>query len=131
MKGHNNNAQLDNHDDRGGSDVTATCSNVEFSSETAEISGDGSAGPTCQQTAPALVVRLPGIVEHIAERRDRDRARWLGHAFNRPATTSERAFLAASGTLTDPSASPRLQTRVEVCGAVRRRTWPMLSGALR
>ncbi|BCP11685.1 hypothetical protein MINTM020_37830 [Mycobacterium paraintracellulare] len=109
-----------------------TDSNVAVSDENALTKKDGVAGEPCQQTSwpPALVVRLPGVVEHLVEKRDRDRARWLGGAFDRPATTGERVFLVARGALRDPSASPRLATRVAVRGAVRRRTWPMLDGAL-
>lgn len=95
------------------------------------------AGENAGQTAAgvsarpgALAVRLPGVVEHVVEKRDRDLVRWYGCPFDRPATTAERAFLAARGALSDPSAAPRLMTRVEVRGAVRRRTWPMLGGGL-
>jgi hypothetical protein len=112
--------------------MTAASSNIEFSDENAVAKQDTTAGKRRQQTGrpPALVVRLPGAVEHMAERRDRDRARWLGGTFDRPATPSERAFLAARGALSDPSARTALLTRVEVRGGVRRRTWPMLDGAV-
>lgn len=111
--------------------MTATPSNVEFSDENAVTTRDAGAGGPRQLTdsSPALVVRLPGVIEHLVEKRDRDRAWWLGGAFDRPATGGERAFLTAGGALRDPSASPRLQTRVDVRGSVRRRSWPMLDGA--
>lgn len=92
------------------------------------MSSPGAVGERRQP--PALVVRLPGVVEHMTERRDKDRARWLGGRFDRPATPSERAFLAARGALRGPSARTALLTRVEVHGSVRRRTWPTLGGAL-
>ncbi|MGY4713023.1 hypothetical protein ACXDF8_26325 [Mycolicibacterium sp. CBM1] len=130
MKGNNANAHSNKCVASGGRNMTESPSNVDFSSHKPATSDDTTAGQLLQQAAPALVVRLPGVTEHLIERCDRDRARWLGHHFNRPATTSERAFLAASGALADPSASPRLQTRVDVRGGVRRRTWPMLAGIL-
>lgn len=112
--------------------MTAAPSNVEFSDQNTVTTQDAPAGKPRQLTgrSPALVVRLPGVVEHLVDKRDRDLARWLGCAFDRPATTAERAFLAARGALRDPSASPRLLTRVSVRGGLRRRTWPMLDGAL-
>jgi len=109
-----------------------TTSNVEFSERNAPTSQDPIAGGLAQLTTrpPALSVRLSGRVEHLAERRDRDLALWRGSPFDRPATIAERAFLAARGALSEPSACPRLLTRVDVRGAVRRRTWPMLGGEL-
>lgn len=107
-------------------------SNVEFSERNAPTSQDAGAGAHMQLTnrPPALAVRLPGRVEHCVERQDRDLERWRGSPIDRPTTMAERAFLAAMGALSQPSASPRLLTRVAVRGAVRHRTWPMLSGEL-
>lgn len=76
-------------------------------------------------TAPALIVRLPGVVEQDRERLDRDRCKWLGcKQFDRPATTPERVWLAGRY-----AAMPaRLLTRVEILpDGVRRRSWPALS----
>ena len=106
-------------------------SNVAFSDEKPLTSPYGEAGVGHEQTvrAPALAVRLPGVVEHQVERHDRDLARWLGCPFDRRATIAERVFLTARGSLRDPSAVPRLLTRVALRGTARRRTWPMLGGA--
>lgn len=92
-----------------------------------ENAGQNAAGAPARPGA--LAVRLPGVVEHLVEKRDRDLVRWLGCPFDRPATTAERAFLTARG-VRSHSAAARLLTRVEVRGTARRRTWPMLGGAL-
>lgn len=107
-------------------------SNVPSSDENALTTKEAHAGQLREQMGwpPGLAVRLPGVIEHLVERHDRDVVRWLGNGFDRPATAAERAFLAARGALRDPSASPRLQTRIDVRGGLRRRTWPTLDAAL-
>lgn len=106
-------------------------SNVAFSDENALTTKDTHVDRPREQMScpPALAVRLPGVIEHLVERHDRDVSRWLGNGFNRPATAAERAFLAARGALRDPSASPRLLTRIDVRGGLRRRTWPTMDGS--
>lgn len=67
----------------------------------------------------------PGHVEHLQQRRDQDRARWLGvDTFIRPATAGERAYVARQLGDTPTDA---LTTRVTVRGGRWRRTWPLLS----
>ncbi|MGQ9349729.1 hypothetical protein [Mycolicibacterium gilvum] len=62
--------------------------------------------------------------EALTERRDRDRASWLGvDAFTRPPTPPERQLLATVAAVHDPG---RLTTCVTVRGGLYRRSWPQL-----
>lgn len=63
-------------------------------------------------------------VEALQERRDRDRARWLGVAtFDRPPTPAEMALISPVADETD---ARRVKTRVDVRGGLYRRCWPAL-----
>ena len=91
---------------------------------------DAAAADTQPKRPPALAVLLPGVVARLTDEHDRATARWRGPVFRRQATAPERAFLARCGALRDPAAARWLMTRVEVRGALRRRAWPTLGGAL-
>ena len=63
-------------------------------------------------------------VEALQERRDRDRARWLGvHTFDRPPTPAEKALILP---VTDENTARQVRTRVDVRGGLYRRCWPAL-----
>lgn len=65
-------------------------------------------------------------VERLQERRDRDRAAWLGvNTFTRPPTPTEQALTAALPHVSHPD---RVRTRVTVQGGLYRRSWPAARG---
>jgi len=67
------------------------------------------------------------VVERLQERRDRDRAGWLGVThFTRPATPAETALIAAVPGVHNPA---KLLTRVDLRGGLYRRSWPQLAAS--
>lgn len=63
--------------------------------------------------------------EALTERRDRDRAAWLGvDTFSRAPTPPERQLLTAVAAVRDPA---KLTTAVTVRGGLWRRCWPQLA----
>lgn len=63
-------------------------------------------------------------VERLQERRDRDRAHWIGHpVFDRPATPAERALISS---VAGVDGARGVMTRVDVRGGLYRRRWPGL-----
>lgn len=65
-----------------------------------------------------------GRVERLQERRDRDRAHWIGvPTFTRPPTPPEQALIASVAGADGAGGVP---TRVDCRGGLYRRSWPAL-----
>lgn len=73
----------------------------------------------------AGLIARRGQADRLQERRDRDRAKWLGvDTFTRKPTPPERQLLATVAAVRDPA---KLTTCVTVRGGLWRRCWPQLA----
>ncbi|MGV0796049.1 hypothetical protein ABQF26_03720 [Mycolicibacterium elephantis] len=88
------------------------------------------ADPAAAQRRRLATIGVAGLidpssrVEALQERRDRDRARWLGiPTFDRPPTPAEKALISP---VTGETDARHLQTRVDLRGGLYRRCWPAL-----
>ncbi|MGV0790486.1 hypothetical protein [Mycolicibacterium sp. XJ1819] len=95
---------------------------------------DHDAPPPLSRAAHLARVGIAGLldprsrIERLQERRDRDRAHWIGvPTFTRPPTPQEQAMLSSVA----GAAASGVRTRVDVRGGLYRRSWPTLVHPMR